>query len=136
MKGSFSGLVEALIEDDADLLVQDLLWKLCLGFLNLCIDVGDLMFPHLVVGHPAGGAVDFLQHLPAVDVDQVSTFQRYVPRGGEHQFLHTDWALRSPDVLQTFVFRDVGNAIPTFLTVSVFLHFAPSTHLALILHKK
>lgn len=93
MKGSVDGLVKALIADDVDSFVQDLFWKIRHGSLNLGVDVEGLLFPHCLVGHPAGGAVDVIEHFLALVMDQVSALHGYVSLGRVHHLLHTDWAV-------------------------------------------
>lgn len=67
-------------------------------------------------------------------MNEVTTFHRIVMLCGEKQLFKTNWALRSCNVLQTFMlFIRVWDTIAAFKAMSDRLRCASPAHLAMIL---
>ena len=90
-------------------------------------------FTHLDVCHPARGAVQIPQHLPALDVDQMAAFHGDVAVGGEVEVLHADGAAGGGVVGDAFVLGGDGDAVAAGEAVLDGLGGAPAAHLAVLL---
>ena len=134
MKGRIDGLVEAFIAEHAHLLLLQLLGQGIFSFLDLLADKGDLLGSHLRPGHPAGGAVDVIQHCLALEVDEVSAAEADVLVRGIEESFEANGALRLGVVRNALVVLvGVWNTVPTGRTVREFVSFATAAHLAVIL---
>jgi hypothetical protein len=77
-----SGFVETLITQHVHLLIFKLLGQRILSLSYLLLDVSNLSWLHLVPGHAARRAVEIIQHLLTIDMDEVPAWQIGVPIGG------------------------------------------------------